>query len=402
MACNISTLGDIVESLASELAKSIQTNDTMIEELKSLSDDDQYHKDRENVRRKFNELLTQCFSSYPENGNNESKFKISAKLNPPHKYYNKFTLFLLEKKFKDMKEQEDDLKLELDDLLFNDLEINDPYLISLNRKHKLIKNYYLPNSSKHVLSMEAGAVDSVDLIVKTKFGLKNRIREMMIERRNETVKAQAQGLFSFIDLLFLDQEDEFITISCTHSAMIEIGKHLCFNLCDLMFIISENSLLYGKWNLLKEVVKLLMQYQQKHTSVMRRFHFVIEKAEKELKKLFEPFDDDDDDEDDFSVDDENKIDQTFDMIFKEALYLDSILSYPYLSLSKLNIKKELRGVMNGVQECSKQMDKIRTEVGDLKTNLLSENANITKMKLRFDTVIRVWINIQWSILNDEP
>uniref|UniRef100_A0A803P252 phosphoglucomutase (alpha-D-glucose-1,6-bisphosphate-dependent) n=1 Tax=Cannabis sativa TaxID=3483 RepID=A0A803P252_CANSA len=40
------------------------------------------------------------------------------------------------------------------------------------------------------------------------------------------------------------------------------------------------------------------------------------------------------------------------LVHMEALYLDSILSYPYLSLSKLNIKKELRGVMNGVQECT--------------------------------------------------
>ncbi|XP_060957588.1 uncharacterized protein LOC133029135 [Cannabis sativa] len=388
---------NMVESLASELAKSIQYNDTMIEKLKSLIDDDDYdqcHKHREILKVKFNQLLIQCFSpSYAH----EFNFKILNRLN-------KFTLFLLETKFKDMKEQEHDLMLELNNFGINNDD--DSVLRSLTRKLKLIKHYYL---SKQVLFLlllpiEASFDDSLELRVKNKkktmFGLRNRIRELMIERRNEIVKAQSQqgnNKFSFIELvsLDLDQEDEFITLCMIHSVIIEIGDRLCSNLCDLMFVVSENLLLYGKWNVLKQVLKSLMQqhHQEKHTNVIKRILFVIGKAEKELKQIFEPFEDNSDDDDNgFSDDDERKIDQAFDMILRIILCLDSIIRYPSLSISsKLEMKKDLKCVMNGVNECKKELGKIRLEVCGLKKHFVTEKTKDEVLMQEYQTTMRVWI-----------
>ncbi|KAM6550660.1 hypothetical protein CsatB_000468 [Cannabis sativa] len=112
MANKVSLLVKLVESIATELANSIQSMDTMIEELNYLTlthhGHQYYHKDQQCLKTNFNHLLTQCFSSYPGNPNIDSKFKVSHKL-----ISNNAILFDLMVELKRLNEQEKGLMMKL-------------------------------------------------------------------------------------------------------------------------------------------------------------------------------------------------------------------------------------------------------------------------------------------------
>ena len=210
---------------------------------------------------------------------------------------------------------------------------------------------------------------------------------------------------STVDILNTDQISSLLTaLNVIQAKVNDIGNLLCCHLCDVLFVVSENIRLYGKFNYLKSVLELTMKHQGK-TNAIRKILFVIEAAEIELErngkyKLIGSSEraDNQGTQDDTNDHNETEIGRIMDMFLKEGQCLESILSDPNLSKAYVILEKEVKTFQTGLEECKKEVEKIGAKVAGLRTIhlFIFENTGEDLVMEQFRRKLKIVIDSQWE------
>ncbi|GMN43358.1 hypothetical protein TIFTF001_012562 [Ficus carica] len=270
--------------------------------------------------------------------------------------------------------------------------------------------------------------------------LKGKIGELVLARGREIKREREDGgKRSFMERLKEssgngpngDNESSFkgiwkSSIEEIKGMAIGVGVLLSLYCSDFLFVVSENEDKVGQYRkCLKCLLKLLISKREDEWSgvAIKKVLSVLEFAERKLVKTgklkLETLDDHDqeiyaDDEDDPKeiLSREREIDQVLEMLLKEVVCLDSVLSYPILGdvqmFDKSMLNWQLSNLKEALGEGKKEMETIGSKVHHLKTlqdELIEDGTNLTMTKFRevMDAkIIETWCQPDVDQPKDDP